>query len=59
MKQYNLLLSLQVRVVPEIGDATLGGWVGSMTKDSGVPIDHTTGTFYKAIAGVKYIDHHG
>jgi len=37
----------QVRVAPEVGDATLGGWVGSMTKDSGLPVDHTTGTFYK------------
>jgi len=46
-------------VQPEIGDATLGGVVGSMTKDSGVALDGETGTYYKAIVGVKYVDHKG
>jgi hypothetical protein len=46
-------------VAPEIGDATVGSLVGSVSKDGGVGDPTETGTLYKAITGVKYVDHNG
>lgn len=46
-------------VQPEIGDATVGSVTTSMTKDSGVGDPTQTGTLYKAITAVKYVDYQG
>jgi FAD/FMN-containing dehydrogenase len=50
---------LEMAVAPEIGDATVGSLVGSVSKDGGVGDPTETGTLYKAITGVKYVDHNG
>ncbi|KAM3572143.1 hypothetical protein VYU27_005849 [Nannochloropsis oceanica] len=50
---------LEMLVAPEIGDATIGSVVGSVTKDAGPGPSSETGSLYKAIVGVKYVDHTG
>jgi FAD/FMN-containing dehydrogenase len=43
----------------EIGDATVGSLTSSISKDSGVGEQALTGSLYKAITGVTYVDHLG
>jgi UDP-N-acetylenolpyruvoylglucosamine reductase len=50
---------LEMLVAPEIGDASVGSIVGSVTKDAGPGPSSETGSLYKAIVGVKYVDHMG
>ncbi len=50
---------LELPFAAEIGDATVGSLTSSLSKDSGIGDPALSGTLYKSIVGVTYLDHEG
>ncbi len=50
---------MELPFAAEIGDATIGSLASSISKDSGVGDPALSGTLYKSIVGVTYVDHRG
>lgn len=50
---------LELPFAAEIGDATVGSLTSSLSKDSGLGDPALSGTLYKSIVGVTYLDHDG
>jgi FAD/FMN-containing dehydrogenase len=50
---------LELPFAAEIGDATVGSLTGSLSKDSGLGDPALSGSLYKSIVGVTYLDHEG
>lgn len=50
---------LELPFAAEIGDATVGSLTSSISKDSGVGDPALTGSLYKSIVGVTYVNHMG
>lgn len=50
---------IELSFAAEIGDATVGSLTSSISKDSGVGDPALTGSLYKSIVGVTYVDHRG
>lgn len=50
---------LELPFAAEIGDATVGSLTSSISKDSGVGDPAVTGSLYKSIVGVTYVNHMG
>lgn len=50
---------LELPFAAEIGDATVGSLTSSLSKDSGLGPPELSGTLYKAIVGVTYMNHEG
>lgn len=50
---------LELPFAAEIGDATVGSLTSSISKDSGVGDPALTGSLYKSIVGMTYVNHMG
>jgi len=61
IKVHNYLADqdLELPFAAEIGDATVGSLTSSISKDSGVGDQALTGSLYKSIVGVTYVNHMG
>jgi hypothetical protein len=54
-----LSCGVQLAYASFIGDATVGSLAVSVSKDSGIGPPELSGTVYKSVVGVTYVDHNG
>lgn len=57
--QWLIEKGLELPFAAEIGDATVGSLTSSLSKDSGLGDPALSGSLYKSIVGVTYLDHDG